>query len=459
MSPDARLSPQVDLEHPWLGLESFSESTRSYFFGRDAEAAELLQRLRLHPLLILYGRSGLGKTSLLRARLVPHLEKLGARPAFYRISYRKGEDSPLEQLGVALEAWGCIDLPALPNDPASRLWLNLHHRVRKDRITHLILDQFEEIFTLGAKWPGADAEVRQALAIFVQGAIPPAVEILLDEGEAFLKHFHLDVPPLPVLLSVRQDYLLALNRWRSELRQLGENHYELRALRGPAAFDAVFKPGELRCRYRGEVSEETKADTGLPPIITEETAQRIVRFVAQKGEEVPIEEIEAVPPILSLLCRELNERRFTEPAGTPQTPAEQITFRENEADIETIITAFYEWCLAGRPEAVRTFIEEGLVSYGGARLAQDEKSFLRVFEEGCEVPGAGDDRRAVGYGDPGEARACLEDLVNHRLLTALGGGENPGYELIHDLLAAVVEKSRTAREERFKKDQADRGRR
>jgi hypothetical protein len=97
MSLDARLSPEVDLEHPWLGLESFSEITRSYFFGRDVEAAELLQRLRLHPLLVLYGRCGLGKTSLLRARLVPDLEKLGARPAFYRISFRKGEDSPLEQ--------------------------------------------------------------------------------------------------------------------------------------------------------------------------------------------------------------------------------------------------------------------------------------------------------------------------------------------------------------------------
>ena len=90
MSLDAHLSPEVDLEHPWLGLESFSEITRSYFFGRDVEAAELLQRLRLHPLLVLYGRSGLGKTSLLRARLVPDLEKLGARPAFHRISYRKG---------------------------------------------------------------------------------------------------------------------------------------------------------------------------------------------------------------------------------------------------------------------------------------------------------------------------------------------------------------------------------
>jgi hypothetical protein len=87
MSLDERRSPKVDVEHPWLGLESFGESTRSYFFGRDAEAAELLQRLRVHPLLVLYGRSGLGKTSLLRARLVPDLEKLGARPAFYRISY------------------------------------------------------------------------------------------------------------------------------------------------------------------------------------------------------------------------------------------------------------------------------------------------------------------------------------------------------------------------------------
>ncbi len=51
MSSDSRVSPQADLEHPWLGLESFSESTRAYFFGRDDEAVELLQRLRLHPLL------------------------------------------------------------------------------------------------------------------------------------------------------------------------------------------------------------------------------------------------------------------------------------------------------------------------------------------------------------------------------------------------------------------------
>src|SRR5204863_7391406 len=114
-----------------------------------------------------------------------------------------------------------------------------------------------------------------------------------------------------------------------------------------------------------------KVETGMPPIVSEETARRIVRFIARKGEEVPLEEIEAVPPILSLLCRELNERRFTEPCGTPEMPAPQITFSESDADVETIIKTFYERCLAGQPEAVRMFIEEELVSNSGARLAQD----------------------------------------------------------------------------------------
>jgi hypothetical protein len=458
MSLDVPLLPRLDVEHPWLGLESFGESTRDYFFGRDAEAAELLQRLRLHPLLVLYGRSGLGKTSLLRAKLVPDLEKRGDRPAIYRISYRKGENSPLNQLAVVLGAGGRFNNAgfALPEDAPSRLWLHLHRRQQKDRVTHLILDQFEEIFSLGTEWPGADAEVRQALAILVQGAIPPPVETLIDEGEAFFKLFHLDVPPLPVLLSLRQDYFFALNRWRSHLPQLGQNNFELRELRGPAAFDAVFKPGELRCHYRGEVSESTKADTGLPPIVSKETAERIVRFAAKEKEGVPLQEIEAVPPILSLLCHELNLRRFPQPADADGRLTSQITFREGDTDVETIIATFYERCLVGRPEAVRIFIEEQLVSYSGARLQQDQRSILKAFADGCEIPGAADDRRAGGYGDSGAARACLDELVNQRLLTAIGGSENPSYELVHDLVAAVVEKSRAVREERFEKEQADR---
>ena len=428
----------ADLEHPWLGLESFREETRAYFFGRDTEIAELHLRLRSHPLLVLYGRSGLGKTSILMAGLIPRLRAEERRPLLLRLRYEDPATDVCGQLVSAVFGWGDgqgrpvrlkpgptksllwtrrlaeeLNLP-LPDDLPSCLWLRLHYRAEPPDVTHLILDQFEEVFTLGARRAGAENEVRDTLAILLQGTIPDPISCLIAEHDSFLDHFDPDSVPVRVILALRDDYVYALNRWRRHLPALGQNNFELRALRGSAAFDAVFKPGDLRCHYRGEVSEENKADTGLPPIVSAENAQRIVRFVAKKGEEVPIEEIEAVPPILSLLCRELNERRFTEPAGTAEAPAEQITFRESEADIETIIAAFYERCLAGRPEVVRIFIEEELVSYSGARLAQDEKSILRVFEEGYAVPGAADDRRAAGFGEAIAARACLEDLVNQR---------------------------------------------
>ncbi len=484
--------PVADLEHPWLGLESFREESRGYFFGRDAEITEIHLRLRSHPLLVFYGRSGVGKTSILNAGLIPRLRAEGHRPALLRLNY-KG-DGPFDQLFAVLfesdngapvarflkkkeriTAWetdmaaSLARLPSqqknsnelvvpfsLPQDAASRLWLRLHWRKEPPNITHLILDQFQEVFTIGARRAGAENEVRDALAIFLQGSIPDPIVRLIADHDDFLDYFDPDSTPVRILLALRDDYVYALNLWKSSLFSLGQNNFELRALRGPAALESVFEPGALRCRYHGEVSEQKKADTGLPPIVTKETAQRIVRFVAKKGDDVPMEEIEALPPILSLLCRELNERRFTEPAGRAEIPADQITFSESDTDVETIIKSFYERCVTGRPEAVRVFIEDELVGrYSGARLPQDEQSMVKVFTDGCEIPGAAGSRRAAGYGDSVKARECLIDLVNQRFLTFLGGGDNPSYELIHDLVAAEAAKSRTARGERYEKEQAD----
>ena len=72
---DVRLA--VDAEHPWLGLASFSEETRGYFYGREEEVAELCRRVQRKQLTILFGQSGLGKTSILRAGIVPRLRPEG----------------------------------------------------------------------------------------------------------------------------------------------------------------------------------------------------------------------------------------------------------------------------------------------------------------------------------------------------------------------------------------------
>src|SRR6266404_3879307 len=58
---------------PFRGLQAFEPEDSWLFFGREAETRELLQRLRKAPVLVVIGNSGCGKSSLLRAGLVPAL--------------------------------------------------------------------------------------------------------------------------------------------------------------------------------------------------------------------------------------------------------------------------------------------------------------------------------------------------------------------------------------------------
>src|SRR5205085_714795 len=102
LSPAADLTMPADLEHPWLGLESYRAETRAYFFGRDQEVAELHLRLRSHPLLVLYGRSGLGKTSILNAGLIPRLVAEQQVPVLHRFDYNNERLGPAEQLMLLL---------------------------------------------------------------------------------------------------------------------------------------------------------------------------------------------------------------------------------------------------------------------------------------------------------------------------------------------------------------------
>jgi hypothetical protein len=51
----ADLSRSLDADNPWPGLMPFTEATQAFFHGRNAEAAELLRRVRRERLTILFG--------------------------------------------------------------------------------------------------------------------------------------------------------------------------------------------------------------------------------------------------------------------------------------------------------------------------------------------------------------------------------------------------------------------
>src|SRR5687768_9111699 len=97
-SEDMRSSIILGPEVPWPGPDAYDEESHAYFHGRSDEAAILLRMVRQNPLTVLYGKSGLGKSSLLQAGLFPRLRKENYVPLHVRLDLTVGDDNPLDQV-------------------------------------------------------------------------------------------------------------------------------------------------------------------------------------------------------------------------------------------------------------------------------------------------------------------------------------------------------------------------
>src|SRR5262245_38841334 len=104
MEPSRRSArgTQLDPGNPWPGRESYEEPAHDFGGGRSAEADELQRRVLDEPVTVLFGKSGLGKTSLLKAGVFPRLREKGLLPIFLRLQIRPGTETLIEQARLAL---------------------------------------------------------------------------------------------------------------------------------------------------------------------------------------------------------------------------------------------------------------------------------------------------------------------------------------------------------------------
>ena len=414
----------ADPDSPWLGLQSFSERTQRYFFGRTAELQDLFERVVHKPLTVLFGQSGLGKTSLIQAALVPRLREEALLPVTIRLRY--DETAPpigrqmIEALAGTLSSSGSDDLAAtcLAN---SNMWLLLHDPacglVRNDGSSVMrpvfLFDQFEEIFTLGHGLRGIAEDFRETVAAIVENRMPRDVRAQLETNDELAERLSYYAHPAKVLLSLREDYLHLLERWRWQLPAMMDNRMELRPLSGVQAVEAVIGPGSLR--------------PNKPAIVSAEVAAAIVRFVAGVQSDVPLEELDAVPPLLSLLCSELNAERLE--VGEETIKADLL-----HGQSEHILEKFYANAFASHPPAVREFVENRLLSDAGYRQSVTlDTAEAELVRSGMS---------------PAESIQVVTDLVERRLLTVEEHGGVRRVELTHDVLTPVALASRTARRER-----------
>jgi hypothetical protein len=207
--------PQLDCENPWPGLESFQEDERAFFFGRERESAALLEQVLDTAVTVLYGRSGLGKTSLLKAGLFPRLREQGFLPVYARFDVKPGAPPLARQLNQYVHDAIQAELPGavLPSDEDT-LWEYLHRRdielrsAEGHRLTPIIvLDQFEELFTLGERATDLVATFRNDLGDLAENRISADLSARIEADEAVAARFDLRSHNFKLLISLREDYL------------------------------------------------------------------------------------------------------------------------------------------------------------------------------------------------------------------------------------------------------------
>jgi WD40 repeat protein len=367
-------------ERPYPGLSAFTERDAAHFFGREGEVRALWEKVRHRKLLALIGPSGVGKTSFLRAGLIPH------HPPGWTVVYMTPGSSPIPALARAISA--VISDEADPDERAVVLELmqgmadslergdtaRLVSAVARWRARRadalLVMDQFEELFTL---CPPDTQELCSTL-----------LGRLVEEAD------------LHVVLSLRDDFLFRCH--------------------GHAALAEVFR-------------DVTPLGPPAPPALRRALVEPAARLGVRFEDDALLEEMvgavvdeRAALPLLAFTASRLWEERDRE---------RRLLTRGAYARIGGVAGALAQHAeatlahLEPRNEAVVREIFRNLVTAQGTRAVLDRDELLSIFDASpadvdSRADGATFSPTGAGPGPPHRSRQAgvvLNALVEARLLT------------------------------------------
>jgi hypothetical protein len=219
------VSQAAGLQNPYPGLRPFEEEDEALFFGREEQTLELLRRLGERRFVAVLGLSGSGKSSLVRAGLIPALRLggLGDEGGRWRIAKMRPGGDPAHQLSEALDR--ALGKEEGRLERLRRSSFGLIHAARKGRSRDenlmLLVDQFEEIFR----------QPVEASREFVRLILTALEEGGPDYG-------------IYVVLTMRSDYLGDCAQFRDLPEALNDSQYLVPRLTAGQRQDAITKPAE-----------------------------------------------------------------------------------------------------------------------------------------------------------------------------------------------------------------------
>jgi len=396
----------VKPESPYKGLVPFEDSDLDalLFFGRERESEIIAANLLAARLTVLYGPSGVGKTSVLRAGVAHRLRRLARANV--------AERGQPEFAVVVFDGWS--------EDPAAAL-----RQAVRDELTSLsgsaLLDEREgeSLAVTLARWT-------EALACDVLLILDQAEEYFLYHSED--SGFAEELPELVtrpglrvrVLLSLREDALAKLDTFKGRIPNLFANYLRLDHLDRRAAHEAIVKPIE---RYNELAGESIEIEPALAEAVLEQTAAGKVDLgeagVGAARDESDEGRIEA--PYLQLVMERLWEEERS--AGSSQLRLETL---ERLGGAESIVRAH-----------LRRAVEE--LSPAEKDVAADVFRYL-VTPSGTKIAHGLGDLAEYTSVDEQSLLPVLTALRRERIVRPVDGAGANGdrYEIYHDVLADAV---------------------
>ncbi len=383
---------------PYKFLDYFTEADQAIFFGRDLEADLLLSTVLAHRFSVFYGRSGVGKTSLLLAEMGP---KLKAQD--YRVVYARMLGDPANEVKAAVRGVKLEELAYA--DRGRRMVDVLTDAVAPTDRLVVVLDQFEEFFLRQSE------KARRAFAQELRDCMWPnprhqrvisQTPFPLREGKAEDEGAALD---LRVVLSLRDDYLGYLDELSSALpHDVFAHRYRIQNLDVEKATLAIMKPAE---RF------------GLP--VAGALCERLVADLEDRGVE---------PANLQIVLHELYQ------------DAQREGLWDEQIRRGTGLTLDRYLALGGTPAILTGYLDRVLAELVPAQQEQARtilKSMVTAQRTKAVITGqeivAGD--LVAQLGAPvEEVRARLAFLRNRGVVRKFGDEDR--YELAHEVMVGKV---------------------
>lgn len=394
------------------GAKPFQTDQQDIYFGRSKDAETLFQLTALERLVVLYSKSGLGKSSLINAGLIPRIrQERQTLPITVRFGAQMSEvsNAPATTTAERIAAGKTFHALLEKLVPGDRsLWAYAKSRQLQDADFGnfiLIFDQFEELFTYSTE---AVLDFKKQLGELIYTHIPQRYRDAIEQRIGELSDEELEALHRPlngqVLLAIRSDRLHLLDRISDYLPTILSHCYELDAMDMEQATRAIERPAGAA------------GDFASPPFRYEPAAlAAILDFLTEKGAE----KIESFQ--LQILCQSVEQNVMRQQL--------QSVGVQHLGDLEAIYENYYDDQIGNIKDpkeqlAARLLIEDELIF-------EAEERRLSLYE---------------GIITQRINAETLRQLVDHHLLRAEPSAQGGyTYELSHDTLVAPVLKSKARR--------------